>query len=96
MTRHDEERIKATEAASDQAANKAVEHALEAFGSVVKEEVGAAKRRLGVLIENVDKNVSAVVDALEGTTERADNQKKRIERLEDTAGLPTWVPAIEG
>lgn len=97
--RMDEATEKAIESAAARAATKAadqaVEHALVAFRDVVKEEVGAAKRELGVQIEVVRKEVSAIADGFERTSERLDGHDKRIERLEDHAGLPTLEPAVE-
>lgn len=84
------------ESAAERAADKAVDHALAAFRDVVKEEVGAAKRELGVQIEVVRKEVSAIADGFEQTSERLDRHEQRIERLEDHAGLPTLEPAVEG
>jgi hypothetical protein len=47
------------------------------------------------MIEGVRKDVSAVADLVTGNNDTLDNHEKRIERLEDTAGLPELEPAIE-
>ena len=86
----------ASEQAAEKAATKAVEHALDAFGEIVDEKIGASERRLGVMIEDLDKKVSTVAEGVEGVGERLDNHEKRIVQLEDTAGLPALEPAIEG
>jgi len=84
---------KTIEAAADQAASKAVEHALEAFTEVVDETVGAAERRLGAMIEDVRSQVSVIAEGFQGNAEKLDNHEKRIERLEDRSGLP--VPSVD-
>lgn len=89
------------------AATKAVEHTLEAFGVVVdekltaasvelREELGATELRLGVMIEETQKQVSAVADLVERDDEKVEDHEKRIGRLEDHAGLPALEPVIEG
>lgn len=46
------------------------------------------------MIEDTQKRVSAVADLVQRDDEKMEDHKKRIERLEDHAGLP--APAIEG
>ena len=103
-----EERMdKESEKLVEAVAAKAVEHALEAFGDVVdekvttasaelREELGATERRLGVMIEDTQKQVSAVADLVQRDDEKMENHEKRIGRLEDHAGLPVLEPATEG
>ncbi len=52
--------------------------ALVAFGEVVNEKMGASERRLGVMIGDLDKKVSAVVVGVDGVGQRLDNHEKRI------------------
>lgn len=53
-------------------------------------------RRLGVMIEDTQKQVSAVADLVERDDEKVEDHEKRIGRLEDHAGLPALEPAIDG
>lgn len=78
------------------AATKAVEHALEAFGDVVEEKLGKAMRELGVMIEDLDRKVSAVTDLVQRDDEKVEDHEKRIGRLEDHTGLPALEHVIEG
>ncbi len=56
----------------------------------------ATERRLGVMIEDTQKQVSAVADLVQRDDEKMEDHEKRIERLEDHAGIPALEPAIEG
>ncbi len=46
--------------------------------------------------EQIISEIKAIGEGDKGNAERLDTNEKRIERLEDHAGLPTFEPAIEG
>jgi hypothetical protein len=59
---------------------------------VVKE----TRRQFKVVAEQLSKEIRAIGEGHEGNAERLDHHEKRIERLEDTAGLPLLEPVVEG
>ena len=73
-----------------------VDEELTAASVELREELGATERRLEVMIEETQKQVSAVADFVERDDQKVEDHEKRIGRLEDHAGLPTLEPAIEG
>jgi len=60
------------------------------------DQIAATQRALGVMIEDTQKQVSAVADLVQRDDEKMENHEKRIGRLEDHTGLPALEPAIGG
>ena len=62
----------------------------------LRDEIAASERRVGAMIEQVQSDISGVADLVQRDDEKVEDHEKRIGRLEDHAGLPTFESAIEG
>ena len=81
----------AIHAASEQAAQDAVEAIKPYFDSKVQE----VKRHMDVRAEALEEKVAGVADLVQRDDEKTENHRKRIGRLEDHAGLPILASATE-
>ena len=86
----------AIEAASEQAAQDAVEAIKPYFDAKVEEATEKVRHHFDASTEQIISEIKAIGEGDKGNGERLDTHEKRIERLEDHAGLPTFEPAIEG
>jgi len=92
----DKEIKKAINAASGQAADRAAQQAVEAIKPYFDEKVQEVRSHFDVTKEQIISEIKAIGEGHKGNAERLDNHDKRIERIEDTVGLPTLEPIIEG
>jgi hypothetical protein len=56
---------------------------------------GEPEGRLGVMIEDLDKKISAIAHLVQRDDEKVEEHERRIRRLGDHAGLPTLEPVVE-
>lgn len=77
------------------AANRAVEKLRPLVEEASDKAAEKVRHHFDASTEQILKEIKAIGEGHEGNAERLDTHEKRIERLEDHAGLPTLEPAIE-